>query len=164
MNKKWIFLIFFLILAFIAFYFYHKTTTAPSLQLQNLQVSDLNAQPFDWNSLKGQKTLICFGASWCVDCRKELQKLVKLSNNELKELQIVVVSDESITKIMAYKQKYNYPFTFLKLQQAFSELGIHSIPTNYLLNKDGDVVKEHTGDFAWEDVSTRQHLLTLMEK
>jgi len=162
MNKKWIFLVFFLLLAFTAFYFYHKTTTAPSLQLQELSVNELNEQPFDWNDISGQRTLVCFGASWCGECRQELQSLLKLKDNELKELNVVVISDESYEKIKAYQEKYQYPFLFLKLQKPFSEHGIYSIPTNYLLNKELNVVKEKTGAFAWEDASTREHLLTLM--
>lgn len=163
MNRNWIYVILFLILAFTAFYFYHRTHTAPSIHIQQLEVSDLNEQPFDWNSVKGTKTLVCFGASWCVDCRKELQSLKKLSQNELQSIQIIVISDESYDKIKSYRQKFDYPFLFLKLQKAFSEYGIYSIPTNYLLNKNLQVVKEKTGDFNWEDASNREHLLTLMD-
>ncbi len=164
MSKKWIFLVFFVLLAFLAFYFYHKTTTAPTLRLNELALNSLNEEPFDWTTLSGKKTLLCFGASWCVDCRRELQNLNKLFDNELKELQIVVISDESIEKIIAYKEKYQYPFLFLKLQGSFSDHGIYSIPTNYLLNTKQEVVKEKTGDFAWEDPSTREHLFVLMNQ
>lgn len=164
MHKKWIYLILFLILGFTAFYFYHRSTNAPSLSLKDLALSDLNQNSFEWNSLKGKKTLLCFGASWCVDCRRELKTLQKLKDNELKELEIVVISDEPSEKIRAYQQKYSYPFLFLQLQKPFAEYGIYSIPTNYLLNKELQVVKESIGDFAWEDVSTREHLLTLLDK
>lgn len=163
MNRNWLYVVLFLILAFTAFYFYHRTNTAPSINVQGLMLTDLNNKQFELNALKGKKTLLCFGASWCVDCRKELQGLMKLYNNELKELEIVVVSDEPLEKIMAYKEKYNYPFLFLRSAASFSELGIYSIPTNYLLNKEAIVVKEKTGDFNWEDASNREHLLTLMD-
>ncbi len=163
MNRNWLYVVLFLILAFTAFYFYHRGSSAPSLQLQNLALKDLNNNAFDQNSLKGKKTLLCFGASWCGECRKELQDLMKLHNNELKELQIVVISDEPLEKIMAYKEKHNYPFVFLRSEASFSELGIYSVPTNYLLNKAAKVVKEKTGNFNWEDASNREHLLTLMD-
>jgi thiol-disulfide isomerase/thioredoxin len=163
MNRNWLYVVLFLIFAFTAFYFYHRGTTAPSLQLQELHVSDLNEQPFDWRLMEGRKTLICFGASWCGECRRELENLQKLLANELNGLQVVVVSDEPYEKIRAYKQKYQYPFMFLKLQRPFSEHGIYSVPTNYLLNKKLKVVKEKIGDFNWEDASTREHLLTLMD-
>lgn len=163
MNRNWLYVVLFLILVFTAFYFYHRGSTVPSLQVQSLVLSDLNNKPFDPNTLKGKKTVLCFGASWCGECRQELQGLMKLYNHELKELEIVVVSDEPLEKIMAYKEKYNYPFLFLRTNVSFSELGIYSVPTNYLLNKEAKVVKEKTGDFNWEDASNREHLLTLME-
>jgi len=163
MNRNWLYVVLFLIFAFTAFYFYHRSSSAPALQLNQVVVKDLNNNPFEWTSLNGKKTLLCFGASWCGECRKELQGLMKLHNTELKELQIVVISDEPLQKIMAYKEKYNYPFLFLRLEASFSELGIYSVPTNYLLNKATKVVKEKTGDFNWEDASNREHLLTLMD-
>ncbi len=163
MNRNLLYVVVFLILSFTAFFFYHRSSTAPSLQLQNLMLKDLNANDVDPGELKGKKTLLCFGASWCGECRQELQKLMKMYNTELKELQIVVISDEPLEKIIAYKNKYKYPFVFLQSETAFSDLGIYSIPTNYLLNKDAKVVKEKTGDFNWDDVSNREHLLKLMD-
>jgi peroxiredoxin len=162
MNRNLLYLVLFLILAFTALYFYHRSSSTPSLQIQQVAVNDLNNKHFDWSTIKGKKTLVCFGASWCGECRKELQGLMKLCTNELKELHIIVISDEPLEKIVAYKEKYNYPFLFLRSEVSFSELGIYSVPANYLLNEAGKVVKEKTGDFAWEDVSTREHLLTLM--
>jgi len=163
MNKKWPFFFLFLVFALVAFYFYHKSSTAPQLQLIELELADTSGRSFDIQTLKGQKTLICFGASWCIDCRKELQSLVKLSANELKDIKIVVISDEAISKVKSYQNKYMYPFLFLKSTTSFSDLGIYSIPTNYLLNSKLEIVKEKVGDFNWNDLSTRQHLFTLME-
>lgn len=163
MNKKVVFLALFLLLAFVAFYFYHRTTTAPALRLQELQAKNLDETPFDWQALKGKKTLLCFGASWCVDCRRELKNLLPLSSKELSEVQIVVISDEPVDKIKAYREKTAYPYLFLKLSHSFSEHGIYSVPTNYLLNSNLEVVKEKTGEFNWNDPSTRQHLLQSMD-
>ena len=162
MNKKWFSLVFFLVLAFTAFYFYHKYSSAPSIQVQNVAAIELNGDKFDWNVLKGEKTLVVFGGSWCGECRQELQNLLQLQNNELKDLKIVVLSDEPLEKIIAYKEKFAYPFLFLKTERPFSQIGIYSVPLNYLLNEELQVLKEKEGDFAWEDASEREHLLTLI--
>lgn len=163
MNNKWLSLGIVFFLLFIAIWFYRKAGTAPSLDTSLLSLKTLDGKEFDWNSLKGKKTILCFGASWCKDCRKELEKLKELIPNELKDVEVVVVSDESAEQITNYRNKYTYPFLFLRSEKSYQELNIYSVPTNYLLNGKLQVVKEKIGDFPWEDPSTRQHLLTLME-
>lgn len=163
MNNKWLSLGIVLLLVLTAFWFYRKTNAVTAFDTQLLKLKTLDNKTFDWQSLKGKKTLICFGASWCKDCRKELEKLKKLVPNELRELEVLVVSDEPMEKIENYRNKYGYPFIFLKSETSYQDMKIYSVPTNYLLNKDLKIVKQKIGDFPWEDPSTRKHLLTLME-
>ena len=61
---------------------------------------------------------------------------------------------------MSFKDQKGYPFTFLKLNNAFGNIGIASIPTTYLLNTKGEIVYNKVGYIDWEDESTINHLLT----
>jgi hypothetical protein len=51
----------------------------------------------------------------------------------------------------------------LTLTKVFSDIGINSIPTTYLLNAKGEIVYNNVGFIDWEDESTFQHLISLME-
>jgi hypothetical protein len=73
------------------------------------------------------------------------------------------MTDESIEKFVEFKNRTQYPFTFLTLTNVFSDIGINSIPTTYLLNARGEIVYNNVGFIDWEDESTLSHLKSLME-
>lgn len=163
MNKKWINLLFLVIAALVGFYFYNKYKVAPSIDFSKLTLVDLQEQPVKFESFKGKKLVVCFSASWCPNCLDELRELNDIKNNELKDVEVLVISDEPLEKIMSFKEKTNYPFIFLKLTKGFNEIGIFSIPTSYIVNTKLEVKKETVGYLDWKDASTAEHLVKLMD-
>lgn len=163
MSTKWIYSAALIITLFLAFYFYKKYSVAPHIEVNQLGLTDLEGHNFQMNFFKGKKVILCFGASWCVNCIEELSILSKLKQNDLSDIEVVVISDESIEKIERFKTKNNYPFTFIKLNNSFGSMGINSIPTTYLLNTDLEVVKETVGYMNWEDASSLAHYKKMME-
>lgn len=163
MKNKWVYLVLVLVAAFVGFYMFQKYRVAPRLTLETLKLVDLDEKPVSMQSFKGQKVVLCFSASWCGNCREELETLTRVkAAEELSDVTILVISDEPVEKVRGLKEK-GYPFTFLKMQQSFSEIGIHAIPTSYILNKQLEVKKETVGYLNWKDPSTLQHLKKLME-
>lgn len=149
--------------ALLAFFLYKKYKIAPEINLEQLSLADLSGREVDLASYAGKKVVLCFGASWCPNCIEELNDLKSLNNGELDGVEILVISDEPVEKIMAFREKRSYPFTFLKLNTPFSSIGINSIPTSYLINSHFQIKKETVGYLNWKDTSTRQHLLKLMD-
>ncbi len=163
MNNR-AYLFFFLLLLIIgAFYVYQKYQKAPSIQFSNLPVRTLQNEVFNLQSLKGKKVIVCMAASWCPNCIDELNELSQIKTESLADVEVLVLSDESIEKIEQFKSRRNYPFTFLKLNADFASIGINSIPTSYILNTKFEVVKQSVGIIQWSDPSTLQHLKTLMD-
>ncbi len=163
MNNR-AYLFFFLLLLIIgAFYVYQKYQKAPSIQFSNLPVRTLQNEVFNLQSLKGKKVIVCMAASWCPNCIDELNELSQIKTESLADVEVLVLSDESIEKIEQFKSRRNYPFTFLKLNIDFASIGINSIPTSYILNTKFEVVKQSVGIIQWSDPSTLQHLKTLMD-
>ncbi len=163
MNKKWISTIIALIGIFIAFYFYNKYNNAPSIDFNKLSLSDLNQQPVKFESFKGKKLVVCFSASWCPNCLDEMREMNDIKDTRLSDVEVVIISDESLEKIMSWKSRTDYPFTFLKLNQGFNDIGIFSIPTSYIVNTKLEVKKETVGYIDWKDESTVEHLKKIME-
>lgn len=162
MNKKWTYALALLVAVFVVFFLYHKYRVAPAVQFNQLLLTDLYGKPFQFTSLKGKKTVVCFSASWCPNCLEELQD-INAVKSELTDVEVVVISDEPIEKIQSFKEKRKYPFLFLKMNQAFNQIGIHSIPTSYILNRELEVKKETVGYLDWKNASTREHLKKLMD-
>ncbi|MBL4905612.1 MAG: TlpA family protein disulfide reductase, partial [Flavobacteriaceae bacterium] len=59
-------------------------------------------------------------------------------------------SDETMEKIIAFKDKTNYDFNFLKLNGSVSQLGIYALPTTFIYNEKGEKVKEIVGSVIWD--------------
>jgi len=163
MSKKWIYPAGLVITVLLAFFIYQKYRVAPMLKLNELNLVDVNENPVRLESFKGKKMVVCFSASWCGNCREELNSIAAVKERELRGVEVIVISDESLEKVKRFKEKSEYPFIFLKMDKPFSQIGINSIPTSYILNTDLEVKKETVGYLNWEDPSTLEHLKKLME-
>lgn len=163
MNKKIIVFVILVIIGLTGFYFYKKYNVPPSINFNTLDLYTLEAKKINFNNFKGKKIVVSFGASWCGNCIEELNTLKKIKQQQLADVEIICISDEDIETIIAWKEKRQYPFTFLKLNTHFNAINIFSIPTTYIVNTKLQVVKETVGYIDWEDESTRIHLKKLME-
>lgn len=166
MNARKSYILLFIFIAGVAgLYLFNKYRVAPSLKLQSLELSDEQGNPVSLaEESKGQKTIVSFYASWCGDCIKELKNLDAVKNAALPDVKVLALTDEPVEKLSAFKNKTQYPFTFLKLKKNFNDLQIFSIPVVYLLNARGELVYEHVGYVNWQDASTLNHLKSLMEQ
>jgi len=155
MSKKTTYIIILIALFGVAgLYIFNKYRVAPTIEISKLNVVDQDTIKFDITSLKGKKVIVSFYASWCPNCIEELQVL---------NIEVLAITDESIEKLVAFKTKTQYPFTFLTITGTFPEIGINSIPVTYLLNTKGEVVYNNVGYIEWNDESTLNHLKSLME-
>ncbi len=151
------------IFALIGMYLFNKYKVAPKIDIVNLEVVDDTSAKFDIKSLKGKKVIVSFYASWCPDCLKELKALNQIKNEKLNGVEVLAITDETMEKLISFKTKKQYPFTFLKLSKSFNDLKIFSIPTVYLLNTKGEVVYEKVGYINWENEAELLHLTSLMD-
>lgn len=151
------------IFALIGMYLFNKYKVAPKIDIVNLEVVDDASAKFDIKSLKGKKVIVSFYASWCPDCLKELKALNKIKNEKLSGVEVLAITDETMEKLISFKTKKQYPFTFLKLSKSFNDLKIFSIPTVYLLNTKGEIVYEKVGYINWENEAELLHLTSLMD-
>lgn len=163
MNKKWISVIILVIAGFIGFYFYDKYNSAPTIDFNKLKLYDLNEERVSFESFKGKKLVVSFSASWCPNCLDEMREMNDIKDTKLSDVEVVIISDEPFEKIMSWKSRTDYPFTFLKLEQGFNDISIFSIPTSYIVNTKLEVTKEEVGYIDWKDESTAEHLKKLME-
>lgn len=166
MLQKWKYLpglAVFAIIGFIAFFFYNKYALAPNIDFNKINLADTAGQTVRFADFRGKKVIVCFSASWCPNCLVELKEINAIKADQLKDVEVIVISDESLETINSFRDRTGYPFTFLKLQQSFGQIGINSIPTSYLVNRKQEVKKETVGYINWADASTSEHMKKLMD-
>ena len=102
------------------------------------------------SAYKGQALLINFFATWCPPCRKEIPDFIKLQKEYgVKGFTVIGISTDqegaSIVDKFAQKMEINYPVLLgdSAIIPAFG--GILGIPTSFLINKEGNVVKRYDG-------------------
>lgn len=119
--------------------------------------SALDGETMKSEELKGKVLLITFFATWCPPCRKEIPTLVKLQKNFGPEgFSVIGMSvDEKGPKVvikMIEKTKINYPVLMAKGKTARAFGGVVGIPTSFLVDREGNIVKRYTGYITEEEL------------
>lgn len=112
--------------------------------------SAVDGKEIDSDQFAGKALLVTFFATWCPPCIQEIPHLIDLQN-EYKEkgFSVIAISVDqggakSVAKLIE-KTGVNYPVVMAdsKITRDFG--GIVGIPTSFLINKDGNVVKSYPG-------------------
>jgi peroxiredoxin len=156
-------LVFFLlfIAGLLAVYLYKRYQSAPTIALFKEELLDVNEHPCNLDKYQGKPCIISFYASWCGDCIRELTDLNAI-HAQLKNTSIICITDESIDKLISFKEKKNYPFLFYKTEKSFSEFDIHAIPVTYIINSKSEIVYKKVGAVNWKDTSFLQYAKNLL--
>jgi thiol-disulfide isomerase/thioredoxin len=124
--------------------FFKDPAAAPAFTLK-----DLDGRAITPADLRGKVTLINFWATWCGPCRAEIPDLIALQHKYRDQLQIIGISedegpvDEVKQFVAAHKMNYRVAMTTPEIERDFP--GIVSIPTTYVIDRDGRVVMRHAG-------------------
>ncbi len=131
----------------------HESTKASDLEYIQLKTSlvDLNQNKVNLTSFEGKKIVINYWATWCGPCIKEMPEL-KRAEEILQNYNytFLLISDETISKISAFKNEKKFDFNFLKSVNSNEINGIYSLPTTYIFDENGKKVETFVGVVAWD--------------
>jgi len=103
------------------------------------------------HSLRGKAVIVDFWDTWCPPCRKALPHLQELSEAYGSDLVVVGVAlgREGEAKVQAYIRDNGLTFEFVMMDaeaKVVKDFGnFQSIPTTFLLDRDGSIVQKWTG-------------------
>lgn len=118
----------------------------PSFELLDVMTgADVNSESF-----AGKTLLVTFFATWCPPCMQEVPDLINLQKKyNSKGFSVVALSvDEGgprIVKKLVEKRSINYPVLMADRTTASDFGGVVGIPTSFLVNSKGMVVKKYPG-------------------
>lgn len=114
----------------------------------DFEVKTLDGERVRLADLRGHPVLLNFWASWCGPCRRELPELAKIHTAfKGQGLRVFGVNDEGKGVARGFANKAELPFDTLddsnyKLHRMYR---VHSIPSVFLIDGDGKVVKFFSG-------------------
>ena len=133
----------------------------------NLQVTNLDGNTVKMSDYRGKVIFLNFWATWCMPCVAELpsiEKLYKQFKNE--DIVFLLISRESAEKVKRYKQRKKYEIPFYindensNIPQMYFSQGI---PTTFIINKKGQVIKASSGAEDWDDKEFVETLKSLVK-
>lgn len=130
---------------------------------------------YDWNligennainlkSSKGKVIVINTWATWCPPCVAEMPSLQRLYDSYGDQVDFYFITGEERKVVDAFTEKKGYTFpVYLQRFSAPIQLKERSIPTTYLIAKDGKIVIKKTGAADWSSESTRAIVQELLD-
>lgn len=114
------------------------------------ELKDVNGKAIQSADFKGKVVILDFWATWCPPCRAEIPGFVELQRRYEKDgLVVVGISldrgDPAEVRSFLGKNGVNYPVALgtEEVVRAFGD--IESIPTTFILDREGRIVTRHEG-------------------
>jgi thiol-disulfide isomerase/thioredoxin len=117
-------------------------------------LKDLNGQQVSLSDFRGKIVFINFWTTWCLACVIEMPSMEKL-HQKFKDKDFVMLAinlQESASKIKQFYKEYKLTLTTLldTTGDVGTGFGIRSIPTTYILDKNGRIIGKALGPREWE--------------
>ncbi len=130
----------------------------PDFTFQNEKKEDIQIY-----SLKGKVLLISFWASWCAPCQVELPMFQQLHEKyDDDEFRIVLMNlDDAREDAISFRNTFwkkhdiEYPTYFDLDKKAAMLLDVQGLPTNFLVDKNMNIVFQSTGLQDWNSPEVR---------
>lgn len=129
--------------------------------LPAFSVQDVNGKPLNLQHFKGKKVFVNLWATWCPPCRAEMPSIQKLYQSvDTSKVAFVMLSlDDNFVKAKAYtkKQKLDFPI-YYPAEELPAFFNVQVIPTTFIFNENGDLVKRIDGGDNYDSQQYRNLL------
>lgn len=122
-------------------------TSSTRVKAPDFTVYDADGKEVTLSSLQGKPVVLNFWASWCGPCKSEMPDFQKVYEELGQEVTFAMVNltdglQETTAKAEAHisSKGYTFPVYFDIDQDAANTYGVYSIPTTYIIDRDGYIV------------------------
>ncbi len=126
----------------------------PDTDPLEIKLQDPTGRPISLSEFRGKIVFINFWTTWCLACIIEMPSMEKL-HQKFKDKDFVMLAinlQESASRVKQFYKEYKLTFTTLldTTGDVGAGLGIRSIPTTFILDKNGRIIGKALGPREWE--------------
>lgn len=128
-------------------------------QVLDFEISDIKGNSYNNKDLLGKTVILHFWASWCPPCKEELPEYNAFYNeNKNRNIEFITVSvDNSERALINFLKKVDTDFTIFHDKVGLArKFLVRAIPTTYIINEKGIIVKKQLGSIAWNNYNLEQ--------
>lgn len=149
-----------------------STGSAQTATLPSFVLKDLDGNSVDTGKLTndGKPILICFWATWCSPCKKELNTYTEYYDEWKEETGVkiyaVTIDDQrTVSSVKPYINSVGWEYDILlDVNKSFSQaMGVNTPPHTFLIDGSGNIVWQHVGYIAGDEEEVHEHLLKLKQ-
>ena len=120
------------------------------LEDYNWNLNSLSGDQLNFSQSEGKVVLVNLWATWCPPCVAEMPSLQKLYDHYGDRVDFYFISSETPQKLESFLQKRAYDLpVYIESKSPPVILQTGSIPTTYLISKEGKIVINETGAANW---------------
>jgi len=141
--------------------------TIPSVQLENLAGENINTGDFDND---GAPIIICFWATWCSPCKRELNNYMDFyadwqDETGVKLIAISIDDSRSISRVAPYVMSSGWEYeVLLDPGKEFARaMQVINVPHTFLVDGNGKVVWSHNNYAEGDEEELYEELLKLVK-
>ena len=132
-------------------------------------VRDLSGKEVAFKDFRGKVIFLNLWATWCGPCRSEMPSIQELYNGIDKEkIAFVMLSldeERRSEKVKGYVSEKAFSFpVFMPQGQLTNQLYVDTIPTTFIIDKDGYIVAKETGMRNYNTARFKKYLEDLASK
>ncbi len=130
-----------------------------TLSTYDWDLIDINGENVDFSSFKGKVIVVNFWATWCPPCVAEMPAFEKLYKDYKEKVVFLFVANDDQKKVVKFidDKSYSHP-VYYQFTEAPKELQSNSLPTTYIINREGEIVVQKTGAADWNSGKVRDLL------
>jgi thiol-disulfide isomerase/thioredoxin len=136
-----------------------------SNSVNNWQLFNLDGQRVSYTELSDKPLFVNIWATWCPPCVAELPGIEELHQQFGEKVSFILVSNEDPNVIKAFAEKHAYnELPFYYSNSVPPEFSSNSIPTTFILDKNGVVKVNKKGAARWNSDKTEKLLEQLIKE
>ena len=133
--------------------------------LENWVLLDENGEQADFKAMEGKVIIINFWATWCPPCIAEKPSFQALYDDYKDKVVFMFITSEVPEKVLAFKKKHQYTLPIYYERSAPpAMLYSTSLPTSYVIDKQGRIVVEKFRAADWNSAKFRVSLDKLISE